>query len=105
VESPPSNEPLLFAIHRIQWSSQFLTTTGFYLGKDKSLAIPANKIYFPSPRSTEVFPKDFPALTLDMQCRFTLTPTAQRKMSLRDRRWSGRPAQNLGDETGRGHVP
>jgi hypothetical protein len=33
-----------------------------------------------------------------------LTPSAQNQMSLRNRRWAGRPVQNQGDDAGKVHA-
>lgn len=104
MQSSTANEFLFFLIDGIERSTEFLAAAGLYLGKNKSLPVTADEINFPSPWSTKVLSEDLPALSLEMESCFSLSPLAESDVILRARRRSDRPVQNLGDDAGKGHI-
>ncbi len=104
MDSPLADESLLLPVHGIQSPSHLLGATGLHLCKDKGFLIAADQIDFPSPRSAEVPAQDFPTQTLQMARSLLLTPVSENKVSLRTRRWAGRPAKNHVDDAGKVHA-
>lgn len=55
-----ADQLLLFPIHGIQRTAEFLGAASLYLRKDEGVTIPTDKIDLAAMGSTEVPPEDFP---------------------------------------------
>jgi len=104
IEGSLTDQSLFFGVHGIERASHLIGTARFHLGKDKRVTVTADEIDFSPPRRTEVPTENLPSLPLQITGGRFLTPSAQSQMSLRNRRWVGRPEQNRGDDAGKVHA-